>query len=149
MGVFDVYFGEVGFLGGECIGEVIELGVEVKDFKVGDWVMLFFIEFCMSIQMLLEELLICCVLNNFFINEVLIILVVYCMALYGLKNFVKLKKGEWVLIYVGVGGVGLVAIYIVRYLGVEVFVIVSEKKCDYLCKIGVEYVFDLCLLDFV
>ena len=50
MGVLDVYPGEAGPLGGECIGEVIELGSEVKDFKVGDVVMVPLTESCMSTQ---------------------------------------------------------------------------------------------------
>ncbi|MVF11049.1 SDR family NAD(P)-dependent oxidoreductase [Ketobacter sp. MCCC 1A13808] len=148
MGVLDVYPGEAGPLGGECIGEVIELGAEVKDFKVGDRVMLPLTESCMSTQTLSEELLTCRVPNNLSINEASTIPVVYCTALHGLKNLAKLKKGERVLIHAGAGGVGLAAIYIARHLGAEVFATASEKKRDYLRKIGVEHVFDSRSLDF-
>lgn len=148
MGVLDVYPGEAGPLGGECIGEVIELGSEVKDFKVGDVVMVPLTESCMSTQTLSEELLTCRVPSNLSVNEASTIPVVYSTALHGLKNLAKLKKGERVLIHAGAGGVGLAAIYIAKHIGAEVFATASEKKRDFLRKIGVEHVFDSRSLDF-
>lgn len=148
MGVLDVYPGEAGPLGGECIGEVIECGPEVKDFKLGDVVMVPLTESCMSTQTVSEELLTCRVPKNLSINEASTIPVVYCTALHGLKNLAKLKKGERVLIHAGAGGVGLAAIYIAKRIGAEVFATASEKKRDYLRKIGVEHVFDSRSLDF-
>lgn len=148
MGVLDVYPGEAGPLGGECIGEVIELGPQVKDFKVGDVVMVPLTESCMSTQTITEELLTCRVPKNLSINQASTIPVVYCTALHGLKNLAKLKKGERVLIHAGAGGVGLAAIYIAKHIGAEVFATASEKKRDYLRKIGVEHVFDSRSLDF-
>ncbi|MCP5018763.1 MAG: SDR family NAD(P)-dependent oxidoreductase [Ketobacter sp.] len=148
MGVLDVYPGEAGPLGGECIGEITELGTDVKDFKVGDVVMVPLTESCMSTQTVTEELLTCRVPKNLSINQASTIPVVYCTALHGLKNLAKLKKGERVLIHAGAGGVGLAAIYIARHIGAEVFATASEKKRDFLRKIGVEHVFDSRSLDF-
>ena len=148
MGVLDVYPGEAGPLGGECIGEVTELGSAVKDFKVGDVVMVPLTESCMSTQTISEELLTCRVPNNLSINQASTIPVVYSTALHGLKNLAKLKKGERILIHAGAGGVGLAAIYIAKHIGAEVFATASEKKRDFLRKIGVEHVFDSRSLDF-
>ncbi|MEE2732396.1 MAG: SDR family NAD(P)-dependent oxidoreductase [Pseudomonadota bacterium] len=148
MGVLDVYPGEAGPLGGECIGQVTELGAAVKDFKVGDVVMVPLTESCMSTQTITEELLTCRVPSNLSINQASTIPVVYSTALHGLKNLAKLKKGERVLIHAGAGGVGLAAIYIAKHIGAEVFATASEKKRDYLRKIGVEHVFDSRSLDF-
>lgn len=148
MGVLDVYPGEAGPLGGECIGEITELGSDVKDFNVGDVVMVPLTESCMSTQTVSEELLTCRVPKNLSINEASTIPVVYSTALHGLKNLAKLKKGERVLIHAGAGGVGLAAIYIAKHIGAEVFATASEKKRDYLRKIGVEHVFDSRSLDF-
>ena len=148
MGVLDVYPGEPGPLGGECIGEVIELGADVTDFKVGDRVMVPLTESCMSTQTISEELLTCRVPENLTLNEASTIPVAYCTALHGLKNIAGLKKGERVLIHAGAGGVGLAAIYIARHMGAEVFATASEKKRDFLRKIGVEHVFDSRSLDF-
>ena len=148
MGVLDVYPGEAGPLGGECIGEVTELGSAVKDFKVGDVVMVPLTESCMSTQTISEELLTCRVPKNLSINQASTIPVVYSTALHGLKNLAKLKKGERILIHAGAGGVGLAAIYIAKHIGAEVFATASEKKRDFLRKIGVEHVFDSRSLDF-
>lgn len=148
MGVLDVYPGEAGPLGGECIGEVIELGSAVKDFKVGDKVMVPLTESCMSTQTIAEELLCCRIPENLSISEASTLPVVYCTALHGLKNLAQLKKGERVLIHAGAGGVGLAAIHIARHMGAEVFATASEKKRDYLKKIGVQHVFDSRSLDF-
>lgn len=148
MGVLNVYPGEAGPLGGECIGEIIELGSEVTKYKIGDVVMIPLTESCMSTQTIAEEALICRVPRNLSLNEASTLPVVYCTALHGLKNLAKLKKGERVLIHAGAGGVGLAAIYIAKHIGAEVFATASEKKRDYLRKIGVEHVFDSRSLDF-
>ena len=148
MGVLDVYPGEAGPLGGECIGEVIELGSEVTDFQVGDVVMVPLTSSCMSTQTVTDAKLANKVPANLSVNEASTIPVVYCTALHGLKNLAKLKKGERVLIHAGAGGVGLAAIYIAKHIGAEVFATASEKKRDYLHKIGVEHVFDSRSLDF-
>jgi acyl transferase domain-containing protein/acyl carrier protein len=148
MGVLNVYPGEAGPLGGECIGEIIELGSAVTQYKIGDVVMIPLTESCMSTQTIAEEALICRVPRNLSLNEASTLPVVYCTALHGLKNLAKLKKGERVLIHAGAGGVGLAAIYIAKHIGAEVFATASEKKRDYLRKIGVDHVFDSRSLDF-
>lgn len=148
MGVLNVYPGEAGPLGGECIGEITELGTNVTKYKIGDVVMIPLTESCMSTQTIAEEALICRVPTNLSLNEASTLPVVYCTALHGLKNLAQLKKGERVLIHAGAGGVGLAAIYIARHIGAEVFATASEKKRDYLRKIGVEHVFDSRSLDF-
>lgn len=148
MGVLNVYPGEAGPLGGECIGEVIELGSAVTQFQVGDVVMVPLTESCMSTQTIAEEALICRVPRNLSLNEAATLPVVYCTALHGLKNLAQLKKGERVLIHAGAGGVGLAAIHIARHIGAEVFATASEKKRDYLHNMGVEHVFDSRSLDF-
>ncbi|CBL44578.1 Erythronolide synthase, modules 3 and 4 [gamma proteobacterium HdN1] len=148
MGVLNVYPGEAGPLGGECIGEIIELGKEVTRYKMGDVVMIPLTESCMSTQTFAEEALICRVPRNLSLNEASTLPVVYCTALHGLKNLAQLKKGERVLIHAGAGGVGMAAIHIAKHIGAEVFATASEKKRDYLRKLGVEHVFDSRSLDF-
>ncbi|MCG8673433.1 MAG: SDR family NAD(P)-dependent oxidoreductase [Pseudomonadales bacterium] len=148
MGVLDVYPGEPGPLGGECIGEVTALGDDVTDFEIGDRVMVPLTESCMSTNTVSEQLLTCRVPKNLSINQASTIPVVYCTALHGLKNIAKLKAGERVLIHAGAGGVGLAAIYIAKHIGAEVYATASEKKRDYLLKIGVDHVFDSRTLEF-
>ena len=148
MGVLDVYPGEAGPLGGECIGEVTEVGESVNNFSVGEVIMLPLTEACMSTETIIEQNLAFRIPGNLSINEASTLPVVYCTALHGLKNLAKLKKGERVLIHAGAGGVGLAAIYIAKHIGAEVFATASEKKRDYLRKIGVDHVFDSRSLDF-
>lgn len=49
------------------------------------------------------------------------------------------------LVYVGIGGVGMVVVLLVWYWGVEVFVMVSCVKWDILWVMGFDdiYIFDL------
>ncbi len=148
MGVLDVYPGEAGPLGGECIGQVTECGDAAKDFQIGDIIMLPLTEACMSTQTYIEQNLAFRIPGNLSVNEASTLPVVYCTALHGLKYLANLKKGERILIHAGAGGVGLAAIYIAKHLGAEVFATASEKKRDYLRKIGVEHVFDSRSLDF-
>ncbi len=148
MGVLDVYPGEPGPLGGECVGEIITVGHEVKDFVVGDQVMVPLAQSCMGSSTIIGHQLISHTPSNLTINEAATLPVAYSTALYGLDDLAQLKKGERVLIHAGAGGVGLAAIYIAKHIGAEVFATASEKKRDYLRSIGVEHVLDSRSLSF-
>lgn len=142
MGVLDVYPGEAGPLGGECIGEITQLGEGVSGFSIGDRVMVPLAQSCMSSQTQVEHLLLCRVPRNLTINEAATIPVAYCTALYGLQELAQLQPGERVLIHAGAGGVGLAAIYVAWQKGAEVFASASERKRDFLRAIGVKHVVD-------
>lgn len=54
-----------------------------------------------------------------------------------------LRKGESILIHAGAGGVGLAAIAISQYLGLEIFATAgSDEKREYLRRLGVQHVMD-------
>lgn len=142
MGVLDVYPGEAGPLGGECIGEITQLGENVTGFCVGDRVMVPLAQSCMSTQTQIEHLLLCRVPARLTLNEAATLPVAYCTALYGLQELANLQAGERVLIHAGAGGVGLAAIYIAWQKGAEVIASASERKRDFLRSIGVEHVVD-------
>lgn len=142
MGVLDVYPGEAGPLGGECIGEITQLGDNVSGFAIGDRVMVPLAQSCMSTQTQIEHLLLCKVPQNLSVNEAATIPVAYCTALYGLQELANLKAGERVLIHAGAGGVGLAAIYIAWQKGAEVIASASERKRDFLRALGVQHVVD-------
>ncbi|MBL4868543.1 MAG: SDR family NAD(P)-dependent oxidoreductase, partial [Pseudomonadales bacterium] len=148
MGVLDVYPGEAGPLGGECIGEIIQLGSDVKDLSIGDRILIPLGMACMSSQMNTESQLVTRIPRNLTLNEAATIPVAYTTAMHGLVNLGKLKKGDRILIHAGAGGVGLAAIYIAKKLGAEIFATASEKKRPFLRSIGVDHVLDSRSLSF-
>jgi len=148
MGVLDVYPGEPGPLGGECIGEIIRMGGEVTGYSIGEKVMVPLAQSCMGSNTIIGYQLISKTPKNLTINEAATLPVAYSTALYALDDLAKLQPGERVLIHAGAGGVGLAAIYIAKHAGAEVFATASEKKRDFLRSIGVEHVLDSRSLSF-
>ncbi|MBV1919103.1 MAG: SDR family NAD(P)-dependent oxidoreductase, partial [Pseudomonadales bacterium] len=148
MGVLDVYPGEPGPLGGECVGEIVRMGGKVTGYSIGERVMVPLAQSCMGSNTIVGYQLISKTPKNLTINEAATLPVAYSTALYALDDLAKLQPGERVLIHAGAGGVGLAAIYIAKHAGAEVFATASEKKRDFLRSIGVEHVLDSRSLSF-
>ncbi|OUS03282.1 hypothetical protein A9Q81_07830 [Gammaproteobacteria bacterium 42_54_T18] len=148
MGVLDVYPGEPGPLGGECVGEIVRMGEQVTGYTIGERVMVPLAQSCMGSNTTVGYQLISKTPTNLTINEAATLPVAYSTALYALDDLAQLQPGERVLIHAGAGGVGLAAIYIAKHAGAEVFATASEKKREFLRSIGVEHVLDSRSLSF-
>jgi NADPH:quinone reductase-like Zn-dependent oxidoreductase/acyl carrier protein len=75
-------------------------------------------------------------------NEAATLPAVACTAYLSLVRVAKLRRGERVLIHAGSGGVGLLAIQIAQQIGATIIATAgSERKRDYLRRLGVKWVF--------
>jgi acyl transferase domain-containing protein/NADPH:quinone reductase-like Zn-dependent oxidoreductase/SAM-dependent methyltransferase/acyl carrier protein len=75
--------------------------------------------------------------------------VVFMTAWHALQNVARMRKGESILVHAGAGGVGMAAIQIAHYLGVEVFATAgTPAKRALLETLGVKHVIDSRRADF-
>jgi NADPH:quinone reductase-like Zn-dependent oxidoreductase/acyl carrier protein len=75
--------------------------------------------------------------------------VVFMTAWHALLNVARLRKGEWVLIHAGAGGVGMAAIQIAHHIGAKVIATAGNSTKRALLEIlGVEQVIDSRRADF-
>jgi acyl transferase domain-containing protein/NADPH:quinone reductase-like Zn-dependent oxidoreductase/SAM-dependent methyltransferase/acyl carrier protein len=75
--------------------------------------------------------------------------VVFLTAWHALQNVARMRKGESLLVHAGAGGVGMAAIQIAHFLGVEVFATAgSSAKRALLETLGVKHVIDSRRADF-
>jgi len=101
MGVLDVYPGEPGPLGGECIGEIVRMGSDVEGYVLGEKVMVPLAQSCMGSNTIVGYQLISKTPINLTINEAATLPVAYSTALYALDDLAQLKPGERILIHAG------------------------------------------------
>lgn len=82
-------------------------------------------------------------------EEAATIPVVFMTAWHALNNVARMRKGETILVHAGAGGVGMAAIQIAQYLGVEVIATAgSPAKRTLLQTLGVRHVLDSRRADF-
>ncbi|MCP4181292.1 MAG: SDR family NAD(P)-dependent oxidoreductase, partial [bacterium] len=78
------------------------------------------------------------------------IFTVFFTAYCSLVHLARVRKGETLLIHGAAGGVGLAAIQISKYLGVEVYATAgSPEKRDFLRLMGVDHIYDSRSLKFM
>ena len=134
----------VNRIGGESAGVVTRVGPGVEDLRPGDAVISRdmagggFSAYQTSPRRFLTR-------KPGFLTfeEAATISISFMTAWYGLFELGKLRKGECVLIHAGAGGVGLAAVQLALNAGAEVFATAgSQRKRDYLTRIGVHHVLD-------
>ena len=117
--------------GAETAGEIVSIGNNVKNFKIGQKVIAMpghgaFAEYCLSPAKKLIPL------NKNIDYEIASILpMVYGTSAHALIQRGKLKKGETLLVHGAAGGVGLAAVEIGKALGAKVIATAStDEKCQ-------------------
>src|SRR6185369_3223655 len=76
--------------------------------------------------------------------------VAFLTAYYGLHHLARLRRGEWVLVHGGAGGVGLAALQIARWRGAHTILTAgSDDKRDFLRMLGADHILSSRSLDFV
>lgn len=136
------FFGDT--LGMECSGKITKVGSGVKDFSVGDEVLVATGDGCFKsyITIAIDEAFIVPRPVTLSMEESPI-LVPYLTVFYSLHHVAKLKAGERILIHSATGGVGLAAINYAKSIGAEIFATAgSPDKRAYLKNLGIEYVMD-------
>jgi acyl transferase domain-containing protein/NADPH:quinone reductase-like Zn-dependent oxidoreductase/acyl carrier protein len=129
-------------LGCECAGYVVRCGADVRELQPGDRVIAFAASaFATHVTVPTAQV---AKLPALISSEAgATIPVAFLTAYYSLVTQAKLKRGEWVLIHGGAGGVGQAAIQIAQARGARIVATAgSRAKRDLLTAMGVHHVLD-------
>jgi NADPH:quinone reductase len=127
-------------VGAEASGEIVEIGKDVSDFKVGDCVVI-----GMRSGVCCEEIVIPAQLcfpkpKSFSHEEAAGLLVGFCTAYHGLVQRGNLQKDEFLLITGAAGGMGLSAIQVGKLIGAKIIAAVSsEQKMKEVLAMGADF----------
>ena len=122
-------------LGGEGAGVVVEVGPGVTEFAVGDSVYGFFPDGSGTLVAgdvrLLQPMP-----ADWSYAEAAAISAVFTTAYMAFVHLADVKPGQRVLVHAAAGGVGMAAVQLGRYLGLEIFATASRGKWDTLRAMG-------------
>jgi len=136
-------------IGHEAAGVITRVGSAVKEFKVGEEIILAAPEGCLRSYVVSVPTYYLRKPKNIRFEDALMV-VPYMTVLYSLRDRAHLMRGEKILIHNGTGGVGLAAIQYAQHVGAEIYSTAgSEEKREYLRSLGVKNVYDSRSLDFV
>ena len=133
-------------LGFDLCGEVVELGVGVSDFHVGDMILgkiegydhpSAYSEYC-----IVNETHIISKPKSLDVNQAGTLPTAGLTAWQAVHEHGKVKSGERVLIHAGAGGVGHLAIQIAKLVGAYVITTASQKHHAFLTDLGVDEIID-------
>ncbi|NES18398.1 MAG: SDR family NAD(P)-dependent oxidoreductase, partial [Symploca sp. SIO3E6] len=134
----DIYPGEP-IMGGDCAGEIVAVGAEVKGFQVGDSVMTMaqgtfskYVSVNASYVVLKPE--------NLSFEEAASIPINFLTAYYALHHVAQISAGDRILIHAAAGGTGMAAVQIAQQAGAEVFATASPPKWEALRQMGVKHI---------
>jgi acyl transferase domain-containing protein/NADPH:quinone reductase-like Zn-dependent oxidoreductase/acyl carrier protein len=129
-------------LGLECAGRVLRVGQGVNEFQAGDRV-LAFARSAFATHVCVPAAVVARIPESVSTETAATIPVAFLTAYYGLITLARLRRGEWVLIHGGAGGVGLAALDIARWRGARVIATAgSPEKRDLVRTLGAEHVLD-------
>ena len=136
-------------LGLEVAGRVVSTGEGVKAFRVGDPVVAF-AQSGFATHIIAPELVVAPCPRGLDPMAAATVPVAFLTAYYGLVSCARLKRGEWVLVHGGAGGVGLAALQIAKLKGARVIATAGSREKRALVKaLGAEHVLDSRSLAFV
>jgi phthiocerol/phenolphthiocerol synthesis type-I polyketide synthase C len=136
-------------LGIECSGVVTAVGAGVTRFKAGDRVVAF-ASGAFASRVVTSESAVAPLPDAIGFEEGATIPVCFLTAYYALHHLAQIKRGEWVLIHGGAGGVGLAALQIALWRGAKVIATAgSDEKRDLLRALGAKHVLSSRSLEFV
>jgi polyketide synthase 12 len=122
-------------MGIEAVGTVVETGSNRSRFAAGDRVMGLFPEGTGTTAVTDERLLIK-VPAGWSHTDAATASVVFATAYYALSRLADVQPGQRVLVHAATGGVGMAAVQLARYWGLEVFATASRGKWDTLRAMG-------------
>ena len=140
-------------MGGECSGQVIAVGAGAARFKIGDEVVAITPRHTqvgmLASRATLPEAMALPLPAGMGLAEAGAQPLAYMTAHHSLNELGRLRKGEWVLIHAGAGGVGLAAAKIALAQGARVIATASSpEKHAFLHAWGVEHVLQSRTLEF-
>jgi phthiocerol/phenolphthiocerol synthesis type-I polyketide synthase C len=129
-------------LGLECAGHIVASGENVETLKPGDAVVAI-TGGAFATHVTVDSRMVARVPEGLALEAAVTIPVAFLTAYYALVSCAGVKRGEWVLIHGGAGGVGLAALQIARWRGARVIATASSlEKRDLVAALGAEHVFD-------
>jgi mycoketide-CoA synthase len=124
-------------IGGEGAGVVLEVGPDVAGFEPGDRVMGLF-DGAFGPVAVSDHRLLARIPAGWSFADAASVPIVFLTAYYALVDLANVQKGERLLVHAAAGGVGMAAVQVARYLGVEVFATASTGKWDVLRQMGLD-----------
>ncbi|MEM7125069.1 MAG: SDR family NAD(P)-dependent oxidoreductase [Chloroflexota bacterium] len=134
-------------LGGECAGEVVQVGEDVTHFQVGDRVLML-TENSFSQYLTVPIDTVALLPPSLTFVEGASIPVNFLTAYYGLETVAHIRRGEKVLIHAAAGGTGMAAVQIALAAGAEIYATASPPKWASLREMGVSHIYNSRTLDF-
>ena len=148
MGIYPGNPEDLKWLGDECSGSVVEVGKNVKDFRVGDEVIAM-VPYCFRSFATINHNLVIPKPSRLSFEEAATLPIVFLTTYYALIHLARMESGEKVLIHAAAGGVGQAAVQIAQGIGAEIFATAgSPEKRDFLRSLGISHVMDSRSLDF-
>jgi acyl transferase domain-containing protein/NADPH:quinone reductase-like Zn-dependent oxidoreductase len=140
LNVLDMYPGEAGPLGSECVGHITAVGDKVTEHRIGDRVIAIaggsFSNYAVTSAELVMP-----IPSQIGDEEAASLPIAFLTAYYGLHHLGGIRKGHRVLVHAAAGGVGMAAVQLAKWAGAEVFGTAgSAEKHDFLKRIGVDHV---------
>lgn len=136
-------------LGREAAGIVRRIGNNIKDYRVGDEVVVSMSEAFSAYRTVnVNSVFIVPKTGNMSFEEAAGLSRIFVIAYYGVHYLARLQPGEKILIHAATHDVGLAAIQIAQWIGAEIFVTTdSDDKKAYLHSLGIQHVMDFRQLD--
>ncbi|EHD23259.1 MULTISPECIES: type I polyketide synthase [Brenneria] len=122
--------------GTEAAGVITEVGPDVKDFNIGDRVMVL-TEGAFGPTVIANQTTTFHLPENWTFAQAAGVPIAFLTAYYALTQLASLRKGERVLIHAAAGGVGQAAIQLAHHLGAEVFATAHPDKWPILRQLGI------------
>ncbi|HEV2542837.1 MAG TPA: SDR family NAD(P)-dependent oxidoreductase, partial [Methylobacterium sp.] len=136
-------------LGLEVSGRVTAIGAGVVDFAVGDSVVAF-AQSGFATHVVVPEMVVAPMPAGLDPAAAATVPVAFLTAYYALVTCARLRKGEWLLVHGGAGGVGLAALQIAKWKGARVIATAGSREKRALVEaLGAEHVLDSRSLAFV
>ncbi|MBD2252773.1 type I polyketide synthase [Nostoc parmelioides] len=147
LNALDLYPGEPGMLGCECVGEIVAIGRDVHHLQIGQTVIAL-ASGSFSQYVTVKAAIAIPLPQNLNIIDGATIPAAFLTAFYTLHHLAKIRPGDKVLIHAAAGGVGQAAIQIAKLAGAEIFATASPQKWETLRNLGVTNIFNSRTLDF-
>ena len=142
MGKYPPPPGDSTIMGLEIAGDIVELGKEVKSYKVGDRVCGLIGGGGYAEYAVLSEGMILPMPATMSYESAAAIPEVFLTAFQSISWIANLKKGESILIHAGASGVGTAAIQIAKAIGARVYVTASASKHSACLALGADKAID-------
>jgi len=147
LNALDLYPGEAGPLGLECVGEVVAVGPGVDTVQVGDTVMAI-APASFTDYVTVDANLVAPKPDTLTAAAAATLPTTFLTAYYALVAVGQLSERDHILIHAAAGGVGQAAIQIAQSIGATVFATASTPKWAHLKSQGIQHIFNSRTLDF-